>query len=123
MSGATLLVVVFLVCLIGWAVFRVIRKSQKGGGCCGEHEAAPKRLPVEDRIKSHYPHKVILQIGGMTCENCAIRVENALNVLPGTWAKVDIADKKATVLLKEEPDIKQLRRAVSGAGYTVLGER
>ena len=56
----------------------------------------------------------------MTCVNCAIRVENALNGLPGTWAKVSIATKTATVRTKEEPDASAMREAVTSAGYVVL---
>ena len=58
----------------------------------------------------------------MTCANCAIRVENALNGLPGTWAKVSIATKTATVRTKEEPDAdaSAMREAVTSAGYVVL---
>ena len=117
---ATVIILIVIGCVVGWAVFRVFQKSKKGGGCCGTHEETAKRLPVQDRDKSHYPYKQVLTIGGMTCENCAIRVENTLNALPGTWAKVDISEKKATVLTKEEPDRKLLREAVSKAGYVVL---
>ena len=117
---ASIIILILVACLAGWAVSRVIQRSKKGGGCCEVPEETAKRLPVHDRDKSHYPYKQILTIGGMTCENCAIRVENALNALPGTWAKVDISEKKAIVLTKEEPDIKQLREAVSQAGYVVL---
>ena len=115
----TIIIISGLILLTGWAVYKIIQRSQKGGGCCGEHEKRSKRLPVSDRDKSHYPYKYTLSIGGMTCENCAIKVENTLNALPGTWAKADIADNKACVLLKEEPDLKVLRKAVSDAGYVV----
>ena len=115
----TVLILIMLGCLIAWAVYKTVRRAEKGGGCCGEHETALKRIFPADRSRGHYPYRVILSIGGMTCENCAVRVENALNSLPGTWAKVDIAEKKADVLLKEKPDEHELRRAVSGAGYVV----
>ncbi len=118
---ATGIIIILLAGLVGWAAYRVVQKSKKGGGCCGTYEASLKRIPVDDRNKSHYPYKQILNIGGMTCENCAIRVENALNALPGTWAKVDISSKQATVLTKSEPDIKQIRQAVSAVGYVVIG--
>jgi copper chaperone CopZ len=56
----------------------------------------------------------------MTCENCAIRVENALNGLPGTWASVSIADHTALVRTTAEPDLPALREAVAKAGYVLL---
>lgn len=113
------LIIGLLILLVGWAVFKTIQKSKKGGGCCGDHEETLRRLPVQDRNKSHYPYKCTLSVGGMTCENCAVRVENALNAVPDTWAKVDIAEKTASVLSKSEPDENQLRRAVQNAGYVV----
>ena len=56
----------------------------------------------------------------MSCENCAIKVENALNELPGTWATVRIGDKQAVVRTKQEPDLDAMRTAVRAAGYIVL---
>ena len=75
-----------LLLLAAWALRRTLIRSRKGGGCCGDHEAAEKKVTVSDRNKAHYPYAVSLQIGGMTCENCARKVENALNRLDGTWA-------------------------------------
>ena len=60
-----------------------------------------------------------MQIGGMTCENCARRVENALNSLDNVWAEVRISDHTAVVRLKQEPDVRELSRKVTEAGYAV----
>jgi copper chaperone CopZ len=120
MSNAV--VVVLLVVVVVAAVALMRRRASKGSACCGEHEAAPTRLKVADRHKNHYPYVTELYIGGMTCANCAIRVENALNVLPDTWAKVSIATKMATVRTKEEPDETAMRDAVASAGYVVLDD-
>lgn len=114
-----ILLILLLVLLIGWALWRTIQKSRKGGGCCGEHEAAEKRVAVADRNRSHYPYELSLHIGGMTCENCARRVENALNRLDGTWADVSISDHSARVLCKTMPQESAIREAVRTAGYTI----
>ena len=111
----TLLVVAALL-----AVRAVVRRARRGGGCCGEREAAPARLSAADRNKAHYPYEVRLNIGGMTCENCARRVENALNALEGTWATVDIATHTARVRCKQAPDRERLAEAVRRAGYATL---
>lgn len=104
-----------------WALLHIRKKARRGGGCCGEHEEAEKRRRVSDRNPFHYPYSVELKIGGMTCENCARRVENALNAMDGVWAKADISAHKAAVRLKQPPDEATLSRAVAGAGYVVLG--
>ena len=109
--------------LILWAVVTVIRRARKGSGCCGEHEAAGRKAPVADRNKAHYPYEVRLELGGMTCGNCARKVENALNRLEGTWAAVQMDDHSAAVKLKLPPDEKLLRRTVQQAGYVVMGIR
>ena len=117
---ADVAIVVVLVVAVVAAVLVVRRRATKGSACCGEHEAATARVRVADRNKKHYPYETTLRIGGMTCDNCAARVENALNALPGTWASVSIASREADVRTKEEPDLAAMREAVSRAGYVVL---
>ena len=56
----------------------------------------------------------------MTCDNCARRVENALNSLPGAWANVDVSSEKAVLRMKEKTGEAQIKDAVASSGYTVL---
>ena len=114
-----ILIVTALALAVIWAAVHMVRKFRKGGGCCPEHEEAVRRETVRDRNKAHYPYTVSLSVSGMTCENCARKVENALNSLEGIWAKVDISTHKATVRCKEEPDERLLARTVMEAGYVV----
>mgnify|MGYP000906418174 CR=1 FL=1 len=114
-------IIIFLVAALGgYAGFSYVKKLKKGGDCCGSHEEAPKTVKVADKNKAHYPYEAILFIDGMSCENCAKRVENALNGLEGTWAQVNLGDSRAKVLLKEKPDIEKMAGAVRAAGYTVI---
>lgn len=119
MTG-TVLIVCLLVALVAWAMWTMVQRSRKGSACCGEHESTIARTGASDRNPAHYPHESKLSIGGMTCDNCARKVENALNALEGTWATVRIADHVAQVRSKGEPDEQSLRRAVREAGYVVL---
>ena len=111
-----------LAAVILLAALRVRKRARSGGGCCGDREAAVQKTAVQDRNRAHYPHELTLQIGGMTCENCARRVENALNALDGVWATVRIDSHSAVVRLKNEPDMEAIRQAVRQAGYVVMGE-
>lgn len=115
-----ILIPILLLLLAAWAVRTAFLRQKRGGGCCGEHEEAVRKAPVLDKNRSHYPYRLRMEIGGMTCSNCVGKVENALNSLPGTWAKVDIGTKMAYILSKEPPDGQRLKRAVSSAGYVVL---
>ena len=121
---ATYLILAAVVLLCAYAVYSYIRKLRVGGGCCGEREAAPKRVRVRDRDKRHYPYVLEVTIDGMVCANCARRVENALNSLDGVWARVeDVGSGRATGRTKSAPDEAALRSAVRQAGYTVLSVR
>ena len=112
------LIILLLSALIAFAVLRTVRRARKGGGCCGEKQGPVKRVSVRDRNRAHYPYELTLPIGGMTCEQCARRVENALNALPDTWATVRLDTATARIRTKQPPDEAALRVAVSSAGYS-----
>ncbi|KFX62676.1 metal ABC transporter ATPase [Burkholderia sp. K24] len=59
-----------------------------------------------------------LDIGGMTCASCAMRVEKALAKVPGvTRASVNLATEKASVYSDAAVDPETLAGAVRKAGY------
>ena len=66
---------------------------------------------------------VKLSISGMTCNHCAMHVENALKELTGVKsAKVDLKGKSAEVAYDESAvDTKKMSEAVAEAGYKVEG--
>lgn len=61
----------------------------------------------------------ILDLGGMTCSSCAVRIEKALSHLPGvTKAAVNLATEQARVEFDpSQADPQQLIRAVEQEGY------
>ena len=61
---------------------------------------------------------VVLELGGMTCASCAMRVEKKLNKLPGVTATVNYATEKATINLPADILIGDAITAVESAGYT-----
>lgn len=117
---ANIIIIALLAALCGYGAYSYVHKLRHGGGCCGEHEAAPKKVKVADRDRRHYPYRATIRVDGMTCANCAVRVENALNSLPGVWAEVDLGARQATVLLKAPPQPDALDQAVRDAGYLPL---
>ena len=117
---ATLLWLIPIIALTAWAAVYTLRRGKKGGGCCGDKEETVSKAAVRDKNKSHYPYTASVQIGGMTCENCARRVENALNALDGVWAKVSLGENTALLRCKASPDETAIRSAVSKAGYVVM---
>ena len=120
MTAGTVIGVILLAMLVIWAILHAARKAKKGGGCCGEHDPLPTKKTVADRDKTHYPYKITVKIGGMTCANCAVKVENALNELDGIWASVSVDAQTAHIRSKQPPDMALLAEAVRNAGYVIL---
>jgi Cu+-exporting ATPase len=61
---------------------------------------------------------VKLDVGGMTCTSCAMRVEKKLNKLDGVTATVNYATERATVETQPEVDVQTLIDTVKKTGYT-----
>lgn len=107
-----------LTAAVAFGVYKIIKRARHGSACCGEREKEVKRVSTRGKSKADYPYSVSLKIGGMTCQNCAKRVENALNSLDGVLAAVDLNSSIAKVRTKEPADVKILRGTVAKAGYT-----
>ncbi|WP_109209584.1 MULTISPECIES: heavy metal translocating P-type ATPase [Microbacterium] len=63
---------------------------------------------------------VELEIGGMTCASCAMRIEKKLNKLDGVAATVNYATEKAKVTVPAGYDPAQLIAEVEKTGYTAV---
>ena len=59
-----------------------------------------------------------LDIGGMTCASCAMRIEKKLNKLDGVTATVNYATEKAQVSVSDETDAAALIAEIEKTGYT-----
>ena len=94
-------------------------RRKKTSSCCGDCSKCAKATAVADKKRADYPFEIRAEITGMTCQNCAVTVENALNALEGVWAAVRIDTKTARILCKTEPDKEKIRRAIHDAGYGV----
>jgi P-type Cu+ transporter len=60
---------------------------------------------------------VVLEISGMTCASCAMRIEKKLNRMPGVEASVNYATEKATVRLPDGTDVAEAIATVERTGY------
>lgn len=59
-----------------------------------------------------------LEIGGMTCASCAMRIEKKLNTIDGVSASVNYATEKARVSARVGFDVSTLIAEVEKTGYT-----
>ena len=117
---ANVIIVLILVAAVGYGIYSFIHHLRHGGGCCGEHDAPAKKVRAADTNKSHYPHRLVMGVDGMTCQNCQRHVENALNTLPDTPAEVNLSARNVTVWTKADADEEVIRKAIRDAGYLPL---
>ncbi|MEU7401894.1 heavy metal translocating P-type ATPase [Streptomyces sp. NPDC044948] len=61
---------------------------------------------------------VELDIGGMTCASCAVRIEKKLNRLEGVEATVNFATEKAKVISSGAATLPEMIAVVEDTGYT-----
>ena len=70
-----------------------------------------------DDVASTPPQSVDLDISGMTCSSCAMRIEKKLNRVPGVAATVNYATERAHVECDPEMDPQELVEVVEATGY------
>ncbi len=85
-------------------------------------------LPKQDELQDHYDNKgeitmteKTMKIEGMSCGHCSARVEQALNAIDGVSAKVNLEAKTASIVLSKPVEDQALVKAVTDAGYQVVG--
>ena len=99
------------------ALWRVIRRFRRGSACCGEREKTVRRTgPARGRLGGA-PYAAEIEIQGMTCENCARKIENALNELDGVRARVNYPERRATLRSSRPGMEAQARAKIREAGY------
>ncbi len=100
--------------------FRIANKIRFGGSCCGEHEAAPRKITPTDTDKTNYAHTYTLTIEGMVCGACLRRVENAFNSCDGFHASGELQNKTITLYTKASLTRKQAAEMLGGTTYTLV---
>ena len=60
-----------------------------------------------------------LQIKGMSCPHCSMRVEKVLNAIDGVEAQVDLESNSAKLKLTHEVSDEIIKNAVDFIGYEV----
>lgn len=111
----TVLVVVAMGTAIALALVSFIRRLSGKRSCCG---GETKRTPAKKL--DHVAGTFTVRIAGMHCDRCKENVTRAINALPGTSAKVDLARSEAIVSYENDPDIETVKLAIAGAGFMVV---
>ena len=100
--------------------YMMYRKVNYGGGCCGEHEAAARKVRPKDGNISHYPYRYTADIGGMVCSHCVRNVENKFNSNDGIYAKVHLENKSASIYSKHVITRADAVKILNGTAYVIL---
>ncbi len=116
----TTIVIFVLAIIVVCSILSIRKRIKYGSACCGTRDAAPKKIKVKDKNKSHYPHTYTLTVDGMHCSNCARRVENALNAMDGVWATVKLENNTVLVRSKNPMKWEDFSKTISDAGYTLI---
>lgn len=117
---ANVIIVLILAVAVVYGIYNYVHHLNHGGGCCGEHDAPARKVKAADTNKSHYLHRLVMGVDGMTCQNCQRHVENALNAMTDTLAEADLSAQKVTVWTKADADEDAIRQAIRDAGYLPL---
>ena len=117
---ANVIIVLILVVAVVYGIYNYVHHLNHGGGCCGEHDAPARKVKATDTNKSHYLHRLVMGVDGMTCQNCQRHVENDLNAMTDTLAEADLSAQKVTVWTKADADEDAIRQAIRDAGYLPL---
>lgn len=117
MGTAIICIILVVACIFGIKSYC----KKLANGCCGSGDSPAKRVKPADRNSAHYPYRYRLHVDGMSCKNCARRLQNAFNEQDGLYAAVNFRKKTADVRAKQATEEEILRRIVERAGYSVAG--
>ena len=107
--------ILILICIFS---VRSYMKKLKNG-CCGSGGDSIKRIQPQDREVEHYPYIKRAAVEGMTCKNCAIRIENAFHRQEGFLVQVNLRHRCAVVRSKQPISDDTLRMTIQRLGYQV----
>lgn len=100
----------------GNRTIRSLRSGCCGGGGC----ASIKKIDAADSDPLHYPFHKKIQIEGMHCRACTVRVQNAFNQLKGVSSEVVLREHEATIHTMQDMSDKKLRAIIARAGYRAV---
>lgn len=114
MTTGIIISVLVVVCFI--AVRNYVKKLAHG--CCGAGGDKERKITKTADL-AEYKYHYSVKIGGMSCKNCAVRIENAFNRKEGIFAQVNFKSGSAEVSAKEPLSEFVIRQTVIGLGYSV----
>ncbi|MCM1382462.1 MAG: cation transporter [Muribaculaceae bacterium] len=87
-------------------------------GCCGAG-GDDEKSPEKSGDFSEYGYKYTVKIGGMSCKNCAAKIENTFGRKDGIAARADFKSGTAEIFSNAPVTEFTIRQTVVGLGYSV----
>lgn len=109
------IIILILLIAVGYGVISTVKHFQGKGACCGGGNSYKPRRKKRDHVIA----KKTVCISGMSCDNCANRVMEAINRMEGASAVVSHKKGTAVVQLDRAIEDSVLKAAVEKAGYMV----
>ncbi len=117
---ADIVIALFVVVLLLFALRGTIKHFKGEGGCCGGGGSPAAKKAGKKKLSGPVIDRKIVHISGMHCEHCAARVASAINEIDGASAKVSLKKEEAVVSCDRQVEDSLLRQAVERAGYRVV---
>ncbi len=113
MTDGIIIAILTVVVLLG--IRSTVKHFSGKGGCCGGSDYKPKKKKLSKVL-----YKKVFQVGGMHCEHCKRRVEEAVNDIKGVAGIVNL--KKGELTVSYEMDVKdeEIIGKLEKRGYSVL---
>ncbi|MCD7807815.1 MAG: heavy-metal-associated domain-containing protein [Erysipelotrichaceae bacterium] len=117
MNIADIIVILIIAVLMIFACREALKHFRGEGSCCGGGNSVSSSNKT---LSNEVLGKKVLKISGMHCENCAAKVQNAINAIDGASAQVDLENQSAIVTYDRDIQDKAIIKAVEKAGYKVI---
>ena len=114
MATAIIIILLILVCI--FSIKSYMKKLAHG--CCGAGGDDEKAPEIKAAL-SEYKYKYTVKVGGMSCKNCAAKIENTFSRKDGLYSKADFKNGTAEIYSNADVSEFTIRQTVVGLGYSV----
>ena len=114
MATAIIIILLILICI--FSVKSYMKKLAHG--CCGTG-GDDEKTPETKADISEYKYKYTVKVGGMSCKNCAAKIENTFSRKDGLYAKADFKNGITEIYSNADVSEFTIRQTIVGLGYSV----
>ena len=102
-----------IVAVVVVGIIATVKHFKGESRCCGGGGYRPRRKKL-----SSVKYRKIFKVGGMHCQHCKNRVEEAVNDIKGVAGRVDLNKGELAVSYCEDVPDEVIKAKIEKAGYT-----